>query len=775
MASTIIHTNPADLASIPLSPDPEIAPIKPIPGRAIIYGATYSGIPVYEMMVNGIPLMRRRSDSYFNVTALLKVVGVEKARRTKILERELQLAGVYEKVQGGYGKYQGTWFPLLKSMEFAKKYGCHELIKPLADYQPSVNGHLSSHSNATLNFSGRGSSSFISRSTASQKPYVKQESGASYSSRPIGRPKRRNQDIIDDSDSSFDEDDLALSPPPTSTTGASNTRAQRNIKRQRLIDDSDDDDSLLDDTASTGALLTHSGTGTPFKPVPILSAIERQRALLLSIFTHSDRNFVPPFLTLPIPADAPAFDADLAIDDAGHTALHWAATLAKIPLAAALLATSTCTPTVRNRAGETALARAVQSANNHEAQSFARLLELLGVEVMRGADARQRTVLHHLALGCGVRGHTAAARYYLECVLEAVAVQGRREDNVMDLKGFVDAQDANGDTALNIAARLGGRVAAEMLLEAGANASITNAAGLKPVDFGLEEVIRSNKSARETELPAFADSAGISSFMIKNANDAAHGLLKHIGTLHEAFTAQVKTSEAQFATQEKRLDALSSEFASLTHASVLLREQNSRLPDLHAKHTHAAEALRAQVERDGATARDALERDLQKVRMNLDEDRMLESLFEEATGAARAGDTGLEVVKRRIGVLHAHLGREEEEIQRLEADVVAAKVEDEEHQMKYRRLISSCCAIPLPDVSDQLVSLMLTAVQSEDTGTSAGFGSDTSMVLDELLAMGSMQNGMAANGGTANGNSASVQQDTMMDGLLFKAAALAPE
>ena len=60
-------------------------------------------------MVRGIAVMRRRADSYVNATQILKVAGVDKGRRTKILEKEI-LPGKHEIVQGGYGKYQGTWF-----------------------------------------------------------------------------------------------------------------------------------------------------------------------------------------------------------------------------------------------------------------------------------------------------------------------------------------------------------------------------------------------------------------------------------------------------------------------------------------------------------------------------------------------------------------------------------------------------------------------------------------------------------------------------------------
>lgn len=51
--------------------------------------------------------MRRRADSWLNATQILKVAGFDKPQRTRILEREVQ-KGVHEKVQGGYGKYQGA-------------------------------------------------------------------------------------------------------------------------------------------------------------------------------------------------------------------------------------------------------------------------------------------------------------------------------------------------------------------------------------------------------------------------------------------------------------------------------------------------------------------------------------------------------------------------------------------------------------------------------------------------------------------------------------------
>jgi len=50
--------------------------------------------------------MRRRVDNWINATHILKVAEYDKPTRTRILEREVQ-KGTHEKVQGGYGKYQG--------------------------------------------------------------------------------------------------------------------------------------------------------------------------------------------------------------------------------------------------------------------------------------------------------------------------------------------------------------------------------------------------------------------------------------------------------------------------------------------------------------------------------------------------------------------------------------------------------------------------------------------------------------------------------------------
>lgn len=62
-------------------------------------------------MIKSVALMRRREDSWLNATQILKIAGFDKPQRTRVLEREVQ-KGVHQKVQGGYGKYQGEDFVL---------------------------------------------------------------------------------------------------------------------------------------------------------------------------------------------------------------------------------------------------------------------------------------------------------------------------------------------------------------------------------------------------------------------------------------------------------------------------------------------------------------------------------------------------------------------------------------------------------------------------------------------------------------------------------------
>ncbi|ODV63595.1 transcription factor MBP1, partial [Ascoidea rubescens DSM 1968] len=99
-----------------------------------IYSATYSGVAVLEFLTTCGSVMRRKHDGWINATHILKVANFPKAKRTRILERDVQ-SGLHEKIQGGYGKYQGTWVPLEIGNSLAITYNVHLVLAPILNYQ----------------------------------------------------------------------------------------------------------------------------------------------------------------------------------------------------------------------------------------------------------------------------------------------------------------------------------------------------------------------------------------------------------------------------------------------------------------------------------------------------------------------------------------------------------------------------------------------------------------------------------------------------------------
>ena len=211
----------------------------------------------------------------------------------------------------------------------------------------------------------------------------------------------------------------------------------------------------------------------------------RSRELMMTIFLESDSNSISEVLR----HDDPALDIDCPIDEFNHTALHWAATLGRIPTVEALINRG-ANPLRTNAAGESALIRAVQVTNNLDQSSFTKLLSLLHSNITL-VDYQGRTVLHHITLTAGIKGRSAASRYYLECLLEWIVKQSssNSQEEGLNLQSFLsstlDAQDYNGDTALNIAARVGNKSLVQQLLDVGSNPGIPNKAGLRPLDFDI--------------------------------------------------------------------------------------------------------------------------------------------------------------------------------------------------------------------------------------------------------------------------------------------------
>ncbi|ORX33493.1 hypothetical protein BD324DRAFT_639565 [Kockovaella imperatae] len=510
------------------------------PAPAKVYASVYSGIPVFEAMIRGISVMRRTSDSWVNATQILKVAGIPKSARTKILEKEI-LTGMHEKVQGGYGKYQGTWIPFQRGQELAEQYGVTAYLAPIFDFKPSPSNlsalpmatgetpdraqktpapHMPYHPGA---MQGRVDSPFQGgqytngevvmgipphpSALAYPTNIYYQTPGAAYPvDRRIGVEMTPTRSAGGSLDPPADIANMGLPPAnssvyidqygqphptfhlqtiPEMPPPAKRQRSDPNdVKPDGPVEDNDDESV---DEVNEAALPASMKLSTkPLRPKPnAVSA--RTRSKLLALFSADEPVNIRSVLGV-TDETASEVDIDVVIDNQGHTALHWACALARLNIVAQLIELGADIHR-GNYAGETPLIRSVLTTNHAESGSFHQLLTYLSASV-RTLDHAHRTVIHHVALIAGVKGRASSARSYMAQVLDWVAKEATSPSangSVVGLKNLVDVQDVHGDTALNVAARVGNKALVNLLLDAGADKARANKLGLKPLDFGIEQ------------------------------------------------------------------------------------------------------------------------------------------------------------------------------------------------------------------------------------------------------------------------------------------------
>ncbi|KEP49410.1 start control protein cdc10 [Rhizoctonia solani 123E] len=614
------------------------APAFPGGQTARVYNAVYSSVQVFECMVRGIAVMRRRSDSFVNATQILKVAGIDKGRRTKILEKEI-LPGKHEIVQGGYGKYQGTWIPLERGRDVAAQYGVASLLSPLFDYIPAP---------APLHPRSLGSTSHAPNSSHSQS------SGYVYPPAPIVSPlpptappgsalrllaQGRAQGLFTPSTLAGSQPPNSpphlgqfpghYSPPDTTLVNSSDSTASRqhsrhpsnsvtmigppNIKRQRPreipspapsvapVNDADLPPSKrqriipalgasLSDTwsppvlAAPATIVPKSSSASSQISHPPWATVKhdspkggRARAVLLAIYSDADPTHVVQLLTTAAPPDE--VDINLSLDEHGNTPLHWAASLARISHVEALLAAGADVQR-GNAAGETPLMRTVLSVSSTNDNAISSVLPLLAPS-LRTLDSSHRSVLHHIAEVAGVRGRAASARMYMEAILEWVA---RHQGG--EFKTFVDLQDENGDTALCVAARVGNRALVRMLVDVGADRGIANKLGLRPGDFGvegqvgsMEEVLSALRSRPSAPVQRSQDIIQDLTSMIQSLTSDFHSEIKSKQDSLDVAQAHLRAATRELADQRRHIAAAQARLAALDQARQRARNVSRTIKD----------------------------------------------------------------------------------------------------------------------------------------------------------------------------------------------------
>ncbi|KAI0195479.1 hypothetical protein F4808DRAFT_452857 [Astrocystis sublimbata] len=575
----------------------------------IIYKAVYSGVDVYEMEVNNVAVMRRRNDSWLNATQILKVAKIDKGKRTKILEKEIQ-TGDHEKVQGGYGKYQGTWIHFDRGVEVCKQYHVEELLRPLLTYDMGQDGGIAGqgdfntptkeqamaaqrkrmysagtegHTNGTSATFFKSISSTATNAVAAITKARRDSPGPRSRNKPTRPPSfSRNpsmqamDEIPINSQQSFNAD---YPIDPFYATQTMQVFDEPPRKRQRVITPSE---SFGYASQSMQHIYANEFPGSPTEPnesfvysqagihlhdletnfLPPLPFDlspdgERKRNMLMALFMDKGGNDIERIPTPTLQALTPP-DLDAPIDATSNTALHWAATLARIHLLGELIAAG-ANPSRVNASGETALMRASAVTNNLDQGTFSNLLDVLG-DTIDIRDNRGRTVLHHIALSSAVRGRSQSSRYYLERLLEWVVRQGSAPSSQTTVANgteaapkltigrfmgeIVNAQDKSGDTALGIASRVGNRSIISQLIEVGADPNIANAAGLRPSDFGVGEKSEVAADGAEVDGAAPVKDVGSGNQTRESTDDIITSMTHLLNETANSFQIDVKSKQA---------------------------------------------------------------------------------------------------------------------------------------------------------------------------------------------------------------------------------------
>lgn len=493
------------------------------------------------MEVSGVACMRRRVDGWLNATQILKVAGIDKGKRTKVLEKEI-LVGEHEKVQGGYGKYQGTWISYNRGREFCRQYGVEDQLLPLLEYDLKGDGtgtggqqtetptkeqamaaNRKKFYNSGLDNRNGGQASqstfFQNISPMSSIAIAAMNKAARYNSpvRPSSNLKRPSVQPSP-SGQSMPQDNGFLDPPADSgyntQTGVAWRQPGQEPPRKRMrpsedpllpvdasimsMDATEPSESFLYGAQSfldTQTERDELATDQPL-PTPSTPEEEEKKALLLDLFADTAR---VDYTSHPAFTQLDPQDFSIPLDASANTALHWATTLSRITLLRMLI--SKGSNIYRgNVAGHSALISAVLVNNCWERSSFPDVLELLS-PLIETRDAQGRTILHHIAVSCGIKGRAPSSKYYLEALLEflvrsvRIHPTGRENSEAQDrpkpatlmsfLSNIVNARDKLGNTALNLVARIGNRSIIQQLLEIKADPNIPNYKGVSARDFGV--------------------------------------------------------------------------------------------------------------------------------------------------------------------------------------------------------------------------------------------------------------------------------------------------
>lgn len=195
------------------------------------------------------------------------------------------------------------------------------------------------------------------------------------------------------------------------------------------------------------------------------------------------------------PEPPPNVNLDRPIDDKGHSAMHWAASMGDVDVVKDLIRRGARVDCLTHNL-ETPMMRATIFTNNYDKDTMPKIASLLLSTVAR-RDWFGSTVFHHIAGTTSSRNRYFSARYYLDTIINKLSETWSTED----ITQLLDAQDQNGDSAVMIAARNGARKCVRALLGRNVSTDIVNRIG-----ESADELIREMNSRRQNR-PRHASSS----------------------------------------------------------------------------------------------------------------------------------------------------------------------------------------------------------------------------------------------------------------------------
>ena len=188
------------------------------------------------------------------------------------------------------------------------------------------------------------------------------------------------------------------------------------------------------------------------------------------------------------PEPPPNVNLDRPIDDKGHSAMHWAASMGDVEVVKDLIRRRARVDCVSNNL-ETPLMRAVIFTNNYDKDTMPKMAALLQSTVAK-TDCFGQTVFHHIAATTSSRNKYFSARYYLDTIINKLSETWSSEE----ITRLLDFQDYNGDSAVMIAARNGARKCVRALLGRNVSTDLVNRLG-----ESADELIREMNARRQEQ------------------------------------------------------------------------------------------------------------------------------------------------------------------------------------------------------------------------------------------------------------------------------------